>query len=220
MTYSPTVRIQPRSRLTSIDNTIPAPNLKKCMVHSCTKAKPTIRPCSRILITLTPGKSVNTLYPFALHESLGDLWDYSVTAGKFVLRLRGCDLLLDNMQINSWQRCLGTGRLQKYRTYCKECWIHHIAAVTFELNHLAHIIKPRKRNCMRVTNLHAHWWAPNPRACYWNVNVDGDSKTTGHHTMDRGKDLLQSLQWIKVGEIYRLIDSSNDGTNYYLGNVH
>ena len=74
---------------------------------------------------------------------------------------------------------------------------------------------------MRVTNLHAHWWAPNPRARYWNVNVDGDGKTTRHHTMDRGKDLLWSLQWIKVGEIYGLIDSPNDGTNYYLvGYVH
>ena len=151
MTYSPTVRFQPRSQLTSIDNTIPAPNLKKCMVDSCTKVKPTIRPCSRIVITLSPGKSVNTLYPFALHESLGDLWDYSVTAGKFVLRSRGCDPYLYNMQMHSWHRCPGTGKLQKYRMYCKECWIHHIMAVTFKLNRLAHIIKLRKQNCMQVT---------------------------------------------------------------------
>ena len=186
---TPTVRIQPRSRLTSIDNTIPAPNLKKRVVHSCTKGKPRI---PRVVITLPPEKSVHTMYPFVLHESLGDLWDYSVTAGKFVLRSRGCDLLLNNMQIHSWQRCLGTGKLKKYRMYCKECWIHHIqvAAVTFELNHLEHIIKPCKQNCMRVTNLHAHWWAPNPWACYWNVTVDGDGKTTRHHTMDRGKDPL------------------------------
>ena len=124
------------------------------------------------------------------------------------------------MQMHSWQRCPGTGKLQKYRMYCKECWTHHITAVTFKLNHLVHIIKLRKQNCMRVTNLHAHWWAPNPRTCYWNVNVDGDGKTAGYDTMDRGKDLLWSLQWIKVGEIYGLIDSSNDGTNYYLGYVH
>ena len=93
-------------------------------------------------------------------------------------------------------------------------------AGTFKLNHLVHIIKLRKQNCMRVTNLHAHWWAPNPQACYWNVNIDGDGKIAGHDMMDRGKDPLWSLQWIKVGEIYGLIDSQNDGTNYYLGYVH
>ena len=37
--------------------------------------------------------SLHTLYPFALHESLGDLWDYSANAGKFVLRSRGCSPL-------------------------------------------------------------------------------------------------------------------------------
>ena len=53
--------------------------------------------------------------------------------------------------MHSWHRCPGTGKLQKYRMYCKECWIHHIMAVTFKLNRLAHIIKLRKQNCMQVT---------------------------------------------------------------------
>ena len=80
------------------DNTTPMPNLKKSAADSCTKVKPQIQPCSRIAITLPPRKSMHTLYPFALHKSLGDLWDYSVSAGKFVLHLRGCSLHLDNMQ--------------------------------------------------------------------------------------------------------------------------
>jgi hypothetical protein len=79
------------------DNTTPAPNSKKSAVDSCRKVKPQIQPCSGIIITLPPGKSMHTLYPFALHKSLGDLWDYSVSAGKFVLRSRGCNLHLNNM---------------------------------------------------------------------------------------------------------------------------
>lgn len=66
-------------------------------VPSCTKPKHPIQPCSGIIITPPLGKSVHTLYPFALHESLGDLWNYSVTAGKFVLHSRGCNLRLDDI---------------------------------------------------------------------------------------------------------------------------
>lgn len=51
------------------------------------------------------------------------------------------------------------------------------------------------------------------------MNVDGDGKNGGHNMMDREKNLLWSLQWIKAGETYRLIDSLNGGVNY-LGHVH
>ena len=69
-----------------------------------------IQPCNGIVIAPPPGKSVHTLYPFALHESLGDPWDYLVSAGKFVLYSRACRLCLDSTsyqcrQTNQCQSC-------------------------------------------------------------------------------------------------------------------
>lgn len=92
------------------DNLAPSPNVKNSIVSNITKQKPPIQPCNGIVIAPPPGKSVHTLYPFALHESLGDPWDYSVSAGNFVLRSRACRLRLDSIshqrgQTNQCQSC-------------------------------------------------------------------------------------------------------------------
>jgi len=95
------------------DNLAPPPNVKNSIItsSSITKPKPPIQPCDGIVIAPPPGKSVHTLYPFALHESLGDPWDYSVSAGKFVLRSRACrPFRLDSIsyrrgQTNQCQSC-------------------------------------------------------------------------------------------------------------------
>lgn len=64
------------------------------------------RSCSGIYIQIPAGKSAHSLYPFVLHKSLGDLWDYSVTAGKFNLRSRACELWLDKpQQIDQCEPC-------------------------------------------------------------------------------------------------------------------
>lgn len=52
--------------------------------------KPGKYPCPGFHVDLPPGMSPHTAYPFALHEKLGDLWDYSVCSGQLTLRARGC----------------------------------------------------------------------------------------------------------------------------------
>ena len=59
-------------------------------------SKPCMTQCEGIVLDAPHGKSAHSLYPFALHESLGDLWDYSVNAGRFVLRSRGCERQLEH----------------------------------------------------------------------------------------------------------------------------
>ena len=71
-----------------------------------------IPPCSGIVITPPPGMSLHTLYPFALHESLGDLWDYSANAGKFVLCSRGCSPL-DSLREIERSRCYSCATLSE-----------------------------------------------------------------------------------------------------------
>lgn len=46
--------------------------------------------CEGLHVELPPGIEAHTAYPFALHQQLGDLWDYSVTGGKMTLKARGC----------------------------------------------------------------------------------------------------------------------------------
>lgn len=47
-------------------------------------------PCPGFCIELPADKSPHTAYPFALHESLGDPWDYSVASGALILRAHNC----------------------------------------------------------------------------------------------------------------------------------
>jgi hypothetical protein len=97
----------------SLPNNIASPpNLQNSIVSSSSimKLTPPIQLCSGIVIAPPPGKSVHSLYLFALHESLGDPWDYSVSAGKFVLHSRACRLHLGTIpyqcrQINQCQSC-------------------------------------------------------------------------------------------------------------------
>ena len=88
------------------DNPPPLCNLEKpgALAREICEKVVQIRSCDGIVIAAPPGKSMHALYPFALHESLGDLWDYSVKAGRFVLHSRGCTLQLDGVcQTNhSW----------------------------------------------------------------------------------------------------------------------
>ena len=46
--------------------------------------------CSGIWVDLPPGKSPHTLYPFGIHDELGDPWDYAVTKGVLVLWAKHC----------------------------------------------------------------------------------------------------------------------------------
>jgi len=58
--------------------------------------------CSGVLVKLPAGKNAHTAYPFALHESLGDPWDYFVSEGKMVLRARNCQ---QNGMVGDGSRC-------------------------------------------------------------------------------------------------------------------
>ncbi|TFK58748.1 hypothetical protein BDN72DRAFT_950059 [Pluteus cervinus] len=48
------------------------------------------RLCLGVVVKLPPGTSPHSAYPFALHEQLGDPWDYSVCNGIMSLRSRAC----------------------------------------------------------------------------------------------------------------------------------
>ena len=80
---------------------------------SSAKPKLRVHPCDGIILTPPPGKSAHTLYPFALHEMLGDSWDYSVTTGKFILRSRSCDPCSDGRTAFKLNRCESCRALSK-----------------------------------------------------------------------------------------------------------
>ena len=54
------------------------------------KPKPRKPPCSGFTVRMPPGVSAHGTYPFALHDELGDPWNYSVMDGILVLSARGC----------------------------------------------------------------------------------------------------------------------------------
>lgn len=89
------------------DNPPPTCNLEKphALAQEICEKVVQIGSCNGIVIAAPPGKSMHTLYPFALHEFLGDSWDYSVNAGKFVLRSRGCTVQLHGVRQTNQSRC-------------------------------------------------------------------------------------------------------------------
>ena len=96
------------------DNPPPTCNLEKSTAQELIYKKALqLGPCHGIIIATPPGKSIHTLYPFALHESLSDTWDYSVNAGNFVLRSRGCTLQLDDACQTNQSRCKSCATLSK-----------------------------------------------------------------------------------------------------------
>ncbi|KAF8058599.1 hypothetical protein FPV67DRAFT_1565461 [Lyophyllum atratum] len=66
--------------------------------------------CPGIVVSLPPGKSAHSTYPFGLHDELGDPWDYTVNRGVLTLRSKGCatEVLSDGSV-----RCLACEDLQE-----------------------------------------------------------------------------------------------------------
>lgn len=97
--------------LIDVDSLPDAPPLtcksgKSTAQGSSAKPKRQVQSCNGIVLKPPPGKSAHTLYPFALHEMLGDSWDYSVTSGKFILRSRSCDPCFDGRtDLNQCESC-------------------------------------------------------------------------------------------------------------------
>jgi hypothetical protein len=50
----------------------------------------TTKPCLGIKVDFPPGKSPHSSYPFGIHNTLGDPWNYSVTGSTMVLHAKGC----------------------------------------------------------------------------------------------------------------------------------
>ena len=70
--------------------------------------------CYGISVEFPLGRTTHSLYPYGIHDELGDPWDYSVRSGVMTLRAKGCTLNDQHMhgRCKACDRLTGNGKLQ------------------------------------------------------------------------------------------------------------
>ncbi len=121
----------------------------------------THKQCQGFKLTLPPGRTPHSSYPFGLHDHLHDPWDYSVTNGILVLHSRKCTqgVTLDSMGHCQYCEMLAKdaniqGILRRMEIGVLENAIlayHSIGWISMNMlqnRHTTHRITQRRMNCV------------------------------------------------------------------------